>query len=233
MLSGVPVYRLSGRRFQRFARCEPCRGRCSRRQGQVTVLRTWLTKSIAGRERTYSCAVSMGDRRNSAHLVLGSIGGRVGFSSHCGPGEGRGSNLHRVKHRSRSMYWISSSVSDWHSEWPASKRSSCRYSAAYLRERGQDAAVIAASERLIAAGADAVVVAGTAVAGIMHRLRAAGVGAAAGRDRMRGRPDRDPRASWAAAAGHRCATDRWQHRDRHRSIVAPASVALSHKHRPG
>ena len=80
MLLGVPVYRLSGRRVQRFARCEPCRGRCSGRQGQVTVLRTWLTKSIAGRERNDSCAVSMGDRRNSAHLVLGSIGGRVGFS---------------------------------------------------------------------------------------------------------------------------------------------------------
>jgi MFS family permease len=45
-------------------------------------------------------------------------------------------------------------------------------SAAYLREGGQDAAVIDASERLIAAGADAVVVAGAAVAGIAHRLRA-------------------------------------------------------------
>ena len=45
-------------------------------------------------------------------------------------------------------------------------------SAAYLREGGQDAAVIDASERLITAGADAVVVAGAAVAGIAHRLRA-------------------------------------------------------------
>ncbi len=45
-------------------------------------------------------------------------------------------------------------------------------SAAYLREGGQDAAVIDASERLIVAGADAVVVAGAAVAGIAHRLRA-------------------------------------------------------------
>ena len=45
-------------------------------------------------------------------------------------------------------------------------------SAAYLREGGQDAAVIDASGRLIAAGADAVVVAGAAVAGIAHRLRA-------------------------------------------------------------
>ena len=44
-------------------------------------------------------------------------------------------------------------------------------SAAYLREGGQDAAVIDASGRLIAAGADAVVVAGAAVAGIAHRLR--------------------------------------------------------------
>ena len=44
--------------------------------------------------------------------------------------------------------------------------------ASYLREGGQDAAVIDASERLIAAGADAVVVAGAAVAGIAHRLRA-------------------------------------------------------------
>jgi allantoin racemase len=45
-------------------------------------------------------------------------------------------------------------------------------SASYLREGGQDAVVIAASERLTAAGADAVVVAGAAVAGIAHRLRA-------------------------------------------------------------
>jgi len=45
-------------------------------------------------------------------------------------------------------------------------------SAAYLREGGQDPAVIAASSRLVAAGADAVVVAGAAVAGIAHRLRA-------------------------------------------------------------
>ena len=45
-------------------------------------------------------------------------------------------------------------------------------SAAYLREGEQDAAVIEASDRLIASGADAVVVAGAAVAGIAHRLRA-------------------------------------------------------------
>jgi allantoin racemase len=45
-------------------------------------------------------------------------------------------------------------------------------SASYLSEGGQDAAVVAASERLIAAGADAVVVAGAAVAGIAYRLRA-------------------------------------------------------------
>jgi allantoin racemase len=45
-------------------------------------------------------------------------------------------------------------------------------SATYLREGGQDAAVIDAAGRLIAAGADAVVVAGAAVAGIAHRLRA-------------------------------------------------------------
>jgi allantoin racemase len=45
-------------------------------------------------------------------------------------------------------------------------------SAAYLREGGQDAAVIDASGRLDAAGADVVVVAGAAVAGIAHRLRA-------------------------------------------------------------
>jgi allantoin racemase len=45
-------------------------------------------------------------------------------------------------------------------------------SATYLREGGQDAAVIEASGRLVAAGADAVVVAGAAVAGIAHRLRA-------------------------------------------------------------
>jgi allantoin racemase len=45
-------------------------------------------------------------------------------------------------------------------------------SATYLREGAQDAAVIEASARLVAAGADAVVVAGAAVAGIAHRLRA-------------------------------------------------------------
>ena len=44
-------------------------------------------------------------------------------------------------------------------------------SATYLREGGQDAAVIEASERLITVGADAVVVAGAAVAGIANRLR--------------------------------------------------------------
>jgi allantoin racemase len=44
--------------------------------------------------------------------------------------------------------------------------------ATYLLEGGQDAAVIDASGRLIAAGADAVVVTGAAVAGIAHRLRA-------------------------------------------------------------
>jgi allantoin racemase len=43
--------------------------------------------------------------------------------------------------------------------------------ATYLLESGQDAAVIDASGRLITAGADAVVVAGAAVAGIAHRLR--------------------------------------------------------------
>jgi allantoin racemase len=43
---------------------------------------------------------------------------------------------------------------------------------AYLREGGQDAAVLDASQRLIAAGADAVVVTGAAVAGIANRLRA-------------------------------------------------------------
>ncbi|MEJ0015904.1 MAG: aspartate/glutamate racemase family protein [Acetobacteraceae bacterium] len=43
-------------------------------------------------------------------------------------------------------------------------------SASYLREGGQDAAVIATAERLIEAGADAVVVAGAAMAGIAHRL---------------------------------------------------------------
>ena len=43
-------------------------------------------------------------------------------------------------------------------------------SAAYLREGGQDTAVIEASGRLTAAGADAVVVAGATVAGIAHRL---------------------------------------------------------------
>jgi allantoin racemase len=45
-------------------------------------------------------------------------------------------------------------------------------SANYLREGGQDAAVIEASQRLIAGGADTVVVTGAAVAGIAHRLRA-------------------------------------------------------------
>jgi allantoin racemase len=45
-------------------------------------------------------------------------------------------------------------------------------SASYLREGGQDVAVISASTRLIEAGADAVVVTGAAVAGIAHRLRA-------------------------------------------------------------
>jgi allantoin racemase len=45
-------------------------------------------------------------------------------------------------------------------------------SASYLLEGGQDAAVIDASARLIEAGADVVVVAGAAVAGIAHRLRA-------------------------------------------------------------
>ena len=45
-------------------------------------------------------------------------------------------------------------------------------SSAYLHEGGQDAAVIKASGRLIAAGADTIVVAGAAVAGIAHRLRA-------------------------------------------------------------
>ena len=44
-------------------------------------------------------------------------------------------------------------------------------STAYLHEGGQDAAVIDASGRLIAAGADTIVVAGAAVAGIAHRLR--------------------------------------------------------------
>jgi allantoin racemase len=44
--------------------------------------------------------------------------------------------------------------------------------ASYLREGGQDAAVIDAAQRLIAVGADAVVVAGAAVVGIAHRLRA-------------------------------------------------------------
>ena len=45
-------------------------------------------------------------------------------------------------------------------------------SAAYLREGGQDAAVIEASDRLVATGADAVVVAGAALAGTARRLRA-------------------------------------------------------------
>src|SRR5215469_6489956 len=45
-------------------------------------------------------------------------------------------------------------------------------SAVYLREGGQDAGVVEASARLVTAGADAVVVAGAAVAGIAHRLRA-------------------------------------------------------------
>ena len=45
-------------------------------------------------------------------------------------------------------------------------------SASYLSEGGQDAAVIDASMRLIEVGADAVVVAGAAMAGIAHRLRA-------------------------------------------------------------
>jgi allantoin racemase len=45
-------------------------------------------------------------------------------------------------------------------------------SSSYLHEGGQDAAVIEASGRLIAAGADTIVVAGAAVAGIAHRLRA-------------------------------------------------------------
>jgi allantoin racemase len=44
--------------------------------------------------------------------------------------------------------------------------------ATYLREGGQDVTVLDAAGRLIAAGADAVVVAGAAVAGIAHRLRA-------------------------------------------------------------
>jgi allantoin racemase len=44
-------------------------------------------------------------------------------------------------------------------------------SASYLREGGQDAAVSDASARLIRAGAEVVVVAGAAVAGIAHRLR--------------------------------------------------------------
>jgi len=44
-------------------------------------------------------------------------------------------------------------------------------SESYLREGGQDAAVIDASARLIRAGAEALVVAGAAVAGIAHRLR--------------------------------------------------------------
>ena len=43
--------------------------------------------------------------------------------------------------------------------------------ASYLRQGGQDAAVIDASARLVQAGADAVVVAGAAMAGIAHRLR--------------------------------------------------------------
>jgi allantoin racemase len=45
-------------------------------------------------------------------------------------------------------------------------------SSVYLHEGGQDAGVIDASGRLIAAGADTIVVAGAAVAGIAHRLRA-------------------------------------------------------------
>ena len=43
--------------------------------------------------------------------------------------------------------------------------------ASYLRQGGQDAAVIDASARLVQAGADTVVVAGAAMAGIAHRLR--------------------------------------------------------------
>ena len=45
-------------------------------------------------------------------------------------------------------------------------------SPACLHDGGQDAAVIDASARLIAAGADTIVVAAAAVAGIGHRLRA-------------------------------------------------------------
>lgn len=42
---------------------------------------------------------------------------------------------------------------------------------AYLREGGQDALTLDATARLVAAGADVVVVTGAAVAGIAHRLR--------------------------------------------------------------
>jgi allantoin racemase len=45
-------------------------------------------------------------------------------------------------------------------------------SESYLREGGHDAAVVDTSVRLIEAGANSVVVAGAAVAGIAHRLRA-------------------------------------------------------------
>ena len=60
----------------------------------------------------------------------------------------------------------------WCSGWLAFETIDLTNSSSYLREGGQDAAVIDASGRLIAAGADTIVVAGAAVAGIAHRLRA-------------------------------------------------------------
>jgi hypothetical protein len=99
-------------------------------------------------------------------------------------------------------------------------------SSAYLHEGGQDAAVIDASARLIAAGADTIVVAGAG--GRRHRTPAscANIRAAAGRNRLRCRPGGDPRAAWATPARRRRAADRRQ-RDRHRYGTEPASVALS------
>jgi allantoin racemase len=81
-------------------------------------------------------------------------------------------------------------------------------STTYLREGSHDAAVIDASGRLIAVGADAVVVCGAAVAGIAHRLRPHvsvplldGIACAVGQAETLVRLGLRPRAAVSALAG--------------------------------
>jgi allantoin racemase len=86
-------------------------------------------------------------------------------------------------------------------------------SASYLREGAQDAAVIDSAGRLMVAGADAVVVAGAAVAGIAHRLRAQvavplldGIACAVGQAQMLVRLGLRQRAAAAPLTGGSTAT---------------------------